>query len=182
MGKVIAIAGPTCSGKTTLAKFLAKYGFEQIVTYTTRPMRRGERDGVDYHFISETEFLKKQSEAFFAESTSYDATFGKCYYGSALKDFTDDGNKKVIVLNPRGITALDDFIFTVYLYPTYAAIFSRGYARGDTQQELDRRVAGDEADFKLIRDGGYIDYLVEGDYPVEIIAQWVLNAYRAAEG
>ncbi|MCC8104828.1 MAG: hypothetical protein LIO99_02215 [Clostridiales bacterium] len=64
----------------------------------------------------------------------------------------------------------------------YTAIFSRGYARGDTQQELDQRVKSDEADFKLIRDGGYIDYLVEGDYPVEIVAQWVLNAYRAAEG
>ena len=39
---VIAIIGQIASGKTTLAKFMEKRGFERIITYTTRPKRDGE--------------------------------------------------------------------------------------------------------------------------------------------
>ncbi len=171
---IIAIVGSTCSGKTTLAKHLAKYGYEQIVTYTTRPKRPGEHDS-DYHFISEEEFLQKKAEGFFAETSEYEATFGHCYYGSALADYQGD-QKRTIVLNPEGIKVVSDLVFTVYLEPTYTAIFSRGYARGDTTEELNRRVATDARAYKDIRDHGLIDYTVEGDWPVEVVAQWVLQA------
>ena len=50
------IMGKTCSGKTRIVEELCKkYGYHKLVTYTTRPMRKAERDGVDYHFISAKE-------------------------------------------------------------------------------------------------------------------------------
>ena len=53
---IYAIVGNTLSGKSTLVRDLVtSTGIKQVVTYTTRPMREGERDGIDYHFISSEE-------------------------------------------------------------------------------------------------------------------------------
>lgn len=53
------IMGRTCSGKSTIVKELKKYGFHLILTTTTRPKREKEIQNVDYHFVSEEEFLEK---------------------------------------------------------------------------------------------------------------------------
>ena len=95
---MVILAGKTCTGKTTLAENLVKRGMKKIVTYTTRPMRAGEADGIDYHFIKEPEFQKLSKSGFFAEETSYDASFGHCSYGSAKEDFSDPDGNKVIIL------------------------------------------------------------------------------------
>ena len=52
----ICLVGKSCSGKDTVARELVKLGYEKILTYTTRPQRPSELDGVDYHFITENEF------------------------------------------------------------------------------------------------------------------------------
>ncbi|EMF8697634.1 guanylate kinase, partial [Acinetobacter baumannii] len=53
----VLLSGTTCSGKTTIADALTeKYGFNRIVTTTSRPKREGEVDGLHYHFVTQTEF------------------------------------------------------------------------------------------------------------------------------
>lgn len=52
----IVLVGQTNSGKTTVAKLLEAYGYKRIVTYTTRPKRQGERDGIDYNFVTDEKF------------------------------------------------------------------------------------------------------------------------------
>lgn len=89
---MIFIAGKTCSGKTRIVSELCKkFGYKKIVTYTTRPIRNKEVDGIDYHFISEEEFEKKIEEGFFAEYKVYDAEFGRCHYGVATEDVVNAG-------------------------------------------------------------------------------------------
>lgn len=61
---MLVILGESASGKTTLLNNFIKANpkYHKIVTYTTRPMREGEVDGVDYHFISKAtfdEFIKR---------------------------------------------------------------------------------------------------------------------------
>ena len=54
---MILLAGPSASGKTEIAKILMKdFGIRKVVTHTTRPPRIGEKDGVDYHFVTREEF------------------------------------------------------------------------------------------------------------------------------
>ena len=54
---MILLCGKTSSGKTFLQKELIKIGYKSIVTYTTRPPRNGEVDGIAYHFVTKEEFL-----------------------------------------------------------------------------------------------------------------------------
>ncbi len=68
-GSLVIISSPSGAGKTTLAHKLLRE-FESVefsVSYTTRPMRRGEVDGKDYHFVSPDAFEKMAFEGAFAE-------------------------------------------------------------------------------------------------------------------
>ena len=62
MGKIICLMGKSSTGKDTIYKHLLadrRLGLKKIVPYTTRPIRNGERDGVEYFFRSEQDFRKK---------------------------------------------------------------------------------------------------------------------------
>ena len=64
---MIVLIGKSCSGKDSVAKILFFMGYTRVVTCTTRPMRTGEIDGVDYYFISQDEFMKMIEKRDFAE-------------------------------------------------------------------------------------------------------------------
>ena len=64
MGKIYCLFGKSSSGKDTLFKMLLEnkeLGLKTIIPYTTRPIRMGEKDGVEYHFSTEEELNKKIS-------------------------------------------------------------------------------------------------------------------------
>ena len=68
MGKIFCIMGKSSSGKDTLYKQILKdesLHFSRIVPYTTRPIRSGETEGVEYFFTDEKELsrLKAEGEA-----------------------------------------------------------------------------------------------------------------------
>ena len=180
MGKIIALAGQIASGKTTLARYLEKCGFERILTYTTRPIREGEKDGIDYHFISEEDFLEKKERQFFAEYTQYNAEFGQCYYGTSKESLQISNDKnKVIVLNPAGIITLKKAgydIFTVYLDFDQAVLMRRALNRGDSPVEIGRRIADDTHPFAVLEAGDYVDlHIKNSELLPDQIAEWIQN-------
>ena len=77
---MIVLIGESASGKSTIEKELVKRGFNKIISYTTRPIRKDETDGIDYHYISKEEFLIN-SKWIFVEYTIYNSW----YYGIAKK-------------------------------------------------------------------------------------------------
>ncbi|MDD6104103.1 MAG: guanylate kinase [Bacteroidales bacterium] len=57
---IIAIVGPSGCGKTTLANYLCQHhNIPTIISYTTRPMRPGEQDGVEHLFVTEEQMPSK---------------------------------------------------------------------------------------------------------------------------
>ena len=162
-GKIVALVGQIASGKTTLAQFMEAHGFERIVTYTTRPKREGEKNGISYHFLSDEEFAAKAESGYFAETTSYSAKFGNVSYGTSRESLeTADSVNKVIVLNPQGVIALKDAgndIFVVYLDMPQEVLMRRALKRGDTPAEIGRRIADDTRLFRAIS-GEYVDLTV----------------------
>ncbi len=85
-GKLFVVSAPSGAGKTTLIEELLKrwgklYNLQRGITYTTRAPREGEKNGVDYNFISIEEFQHKIEAGFFIEwSTWYDH-----FYGSSIE-------------------------------------------------------------------------------------------------
>jgi guanylate kinase len=77
---LLVLSSPSGGGKTSIAKNLlqARDDLGYSVSATTRPMREGEREGVDYHFISRDEFLRRREAGEFLES----ATYGGNLYGT----------------------------------------------------------------------------------------------------
>lgn len=59
MNKRIILVGPAASGKDYLKKLMGTRGFELDVSYTTRPIREGEQEGVDYYYYTEKDFQSK---------------------------------------------------------------------------------------------------------------------------
>ena len=89
MGKIFCIVGKSSSGKDTIYKRLLKINslkIKKIIPYTTRPIRQGEKEGVEYHFvdINRLEQLKKEDKI--VECREYDTVYGKWYYFTAKDD------------------------------------------------------------------------------------------------
>ena len=154
MIKILILTGKTASGKNAVVNELVKnHGYRQITTYTTRESRKGEKQNVTYHFISDEEFKQKIDEGFFAEYKSYNTEFGTWYYGTALEDLKNADDKSVIILTPAGYRDVrselhNENITCIYLYANNATIKKRLAKRGDNPKEADRRLAHDAKDFK----------------------------------
>ena len=80
-GKVIIFSAPSGAGKTTIVQHLLKVfpELEFSVSACSRPMRKGETNGVDYYFISLEEFKEKIKNNEFAE---YEEVYKDNYYGT----------------------------------------------------------------------------------------------------
>ena len=69
---VVVISGPSGSGKTSICRELEKApGYRRSISATTRPARPGERDGVDYHFITRDDFTARAKRGLFLEHADY---------------------------------------------------------------------------------------------------------------
>lgn len=97
----VVLIGKTGAGKTSIAKELEKLGYPRLITDTTRPMREGEKDGVDYNFIDIEQFLSNVRMKHYAEYTYFNTKFGRWYYGSKISSYDETGDK-CIVLTPDG--------------------------------------------------------------------------------
>lgn len=88
MGKIFYIMGKSSSGKDTIYKRLLETfpQFRTVVLYTTRPIRDGERDGVEYFFVDHDRMREMQEEERVIEMRSYDTKCGIWSYFTA-----DDG-------------------------------------------------------------------------------------------
>lgn len=150
---LLIITGKMCSGKDTIVKRIVNKGFKRIVPYTTRPKRKNETEGVDYHFISKQDFEKKIDSGFFLEYRSYIPANGDLwYYGSSLQDYLNitDEQKRVVILNPDGVDKiitnkkkLNTSYKVIYVKTNDATIRMRAKMRGDDHDELERRIVAD---------------------------------------
>lgn len=89
MGKIICLMGKSSTGKDTIFKHLLadrELELKKIIPYTTRPIRDGERDGVEYYFRSEQDFLEMKRQGRIIEDREYHTLHGLWRYFVA-----DDG-------------------------------------------------------------------------------------------
>lgn len=99
---IIVLLGASGSGKSTIENELNKhYGFQKIVSYTTREPRNKEENGKDYYFVDNKTFTAMKNENILAE---YDEYSQNRLYGTLKTDYTNDN--KIVVLTPNGLRHL----------------------------------------------------------------------------
>ena len=120
--KMIALCGKSGAGKDTiLSALLANHSslFEKKISYTTRSPREGEKDGVDYHFISREEFFNKILNEEMIEADDFNGEV----YGTAINSLVE--NKiNLGVFTPEGIEILTS-INELEVLPVYLEVSDR---------------------------------------------------------
>lgn len=135
---MLILVGPSASGKTQIVKILReKYGLNKMVTYTSRTMRPGEKEGIDYFFLTKEEFEKRINECFFIEYVVYNGN----YYGTALSQVSSD---KVVILEPTGlkhyINKIRDEVKVAFLRCSTEIVRIRMKERGDDPEVIKKRL------------------------------------------
>lgn len=157
---MLVILGESGSGKTTLIKGLTEPGsrFRRVITYTTRPMRKGEVNNVDYHFIDEAQFHQLDKKGYFAESMNYR---GWCY-GITKSDCLEDN--VVAVLTPHGLRTVKNLgiqTTSIYLDVDRRSRLIKMLERGDDIEEAYRRNLTDVGEFDGVSDE--VDIIINND-------------------
>lgn len=148
IGKLFLISAPSGAGKTTLvqtllARYATMYRLERVITYTSKQPRHNEQHGIDYYFISRSDFEEKIKAGFFMEwSSVYEA-----YYGSPRHVLADlsRGKSCVLIVDRVGveqILKIEQRAVTIWIYTkTIEDLRNRLVNRcADTQQSIMHRL------------------------------------------
>jgi len=144
-GLMLVLSSPSGAGKTTIARKLLEQdlGIEISVSHTTRKMRKGERDGQDYHFVSHDTFTKMRDHGEFLE---WAVVFDN-YYGTTRKPVEEAlaaGRDVLFDVDWQGAASLrdkarDDVVTVFILPPTAADLEQRLNVRAQDPPEIVRR-------------------------------------------
>lgn len=162
MSKIFFVLGKSCSGKDTIFQYLKEnkeLNLKTVVGYTTRPMRQGETEGVEYHFVSKEKLQEMKDNGKVIECRDYNTVHGVWSYFTA-----DDGQIDLGKENYLYIGTLESYNDMVKYYgkdivvPLYVEVengerLERAVKREREQSqpkyaELCRRFLADEEDFK----------------------------------
>jgi len=159
---MVILSSPSGVGKTTLTKKIQqKYQtFKISVSYTTRPPRSNEVDGVDYHFVSKDNFEKLMNENKFYEY----AKIFENYYGTLKKsvDQTLLTNDILFDIDWQGTKQLSKFknlnLIKIYLITDNREELKKRLIKRNqnTQEEIEKRFKSFDKDIKNWKDYDYI--------------------------
>lgn len=172
MKNKIILVGAGGSGKDYLATYLSKY-LKKNVSYTTRPMREGEINGKDYHFISIDEFENKINEGYWHEYNMF-IPEKKWFYGSSKENFN---NCQLFIKEPYGVSQLTKQerknSLIVYLNIDEDTRRERMSKRKNNADKIERRIESDKKDFE-----NFMDFDIEikdPNFDIEKLYQEVRN-------
>ena len=161
--KIFALLGYMGVGKDTILKQVLKDidDVKPIISTTTRPMRKGETEGVEYYFIDDVEFFRRGTD--FVEQRIYhtkvkengvekNATWR---YGIERMELEKD-DYLIVIVDSVGYKELKNYVGNGKIVPIFISapqeeLKARALARGDLEVEVDRRLKDDYERFMDFR-------------------------------
>lgn len=171
--KIVVLIGASATGKDTIKEKMIKTGnYKQVVSYTTRPKRPEEIDGVHYNFISDNEMDEILNSEDKLEFTEYLVDGKRFRYSLTKKCFKEDEDN-VVIINPIGLKEIvknnpeiiKDMII-IHL-TCYRALVEKRYMEREANEadkealrrRFEDRIKRDIQDFK-----GFEDFLKENNF------------------
>lgn len=161
MGKIYCMMGKSSSGKDTLYKMLLEdkaLSLKTVVPYTTRPMRAGERNGVEYYFCDEARLMELEAAGKVIELRAYDTVHGVWKYFTVNDHQVEDENQDYLLIGTlESYQKLRDYFGKERVVPIYIEVedgvrLERALQRERSQEEpryeeMCRRFLADSTDF-----------------------------------
>ena len=193
MGKIYCICGKSSSGKDTVYKRLLadkELKLNQLVTYTTRPIREGEVNGREYFFIDEAKALQLHEEGKIVESRAYNTVFGIWKYMTVDDGDLELDKKSYIVIGTlESYVQIRNYFGKDKVVPVMIDVddgerLERALKRERQQaspkyDEMCRRFLADSADFseEKVKSAGIEKVFVNDDleYCISKVREYVLS-------
>lgn len=180
-GNLIVISGPSGSGKGTVCKamFDSMTDLHLSISATTRQLRVGEKDGVDYLFVSKSAFESMIAKEQLLEWAN---VYGR-YYGTPVEpvlNAVNQGQDVILEIDVQGAFQVrkkfPSCVLIFLIPPSRPALEERLRNRAtDSDEEIERRLKWAESEIQKVE---YYDYLVIND-EVEKAARTVINIINA---
>ena len=172
---MLALIGKSGSGKTTIEDTLIReYGFKRAISHTSREKRANDVEGVNYYFVSKEEMIRLWETGELVERVDYLDNI----YGFVESECKPD---RVVAVLPDGLKQLnrrkDLNIFSVYLDVSYDVRKERMSGRGDSDENVEKRLKNDDEVFAGVE--SMVDLVINNDNKtIEEIVNEILNAYK----
>jgi len=166
MPTVLVVTGPSGAGKGTLIRELVERvpEIEVTVSATTRKQRRGEKNGREYMFLSDDEFLAAVARGEFLEHVEYVSHHRYGTLRSELERIADNGHVPLLELETEGALLVKDQVpgaVTIFISAPVAELERRLRERAtESTGEIEERI---EIACKQLEQAGEFDYVVEND-------------------
>ncbi|MCB0385917.1 MAG: guanylate kinase [Bdellovibrionales bacterium] len=169
---IIILVGPSGAGKSTfLEKVLGDYTqFRDIITYTTRPMRKGESEGNPYHFVTRERFEELIQEKFFVEW----ARVHDKYYGSPRNPIEEawlQGLAIIMDLDVQGARAFKKE------FPQALTVFIHPPSIDELRRRIVERDGGAPKDLDLRLENAQKEMAVSGEFDRQMINREFSQSY-----
>lgn len=176
---MLLLLGKTASGKDTIRKVLLNRGMKPLISYTTRPPRDDEKNGVDYFFVDDNTFDALSSMFLcITEKENNDKTYR---YGMPVPN---DSDNTVAIVSPEELRYIKMLgrtdITSVYLLCDEGTIWNRLRLRGDDSVEARKRLNDDDERFRDLIE--QVDYGIRNQRKVENVADMIYRIYYFLEG
>ena len=168
--KVLIVVGPSGVGKDTLMlKLFQKYpnNFQKGVTTTSRPIRPGEKEGVNYYYVSKEAFLKLKDENGFVETNFYNNN----YYGLSKKELEKGKTMEKImysIIDINGAYSVHNLKipanYIAFLPPSFESLKQRLLDRGTEKKEvIEGRINIAKEEIERIKNTDFFNYKIIND-------------------
>ena len=171
---MLALIGKSGSGKTTIEDTLIReYGFKRAISHTSREKRVNDVEGVNYYFVSKAEMERLWETGELVERVDYLDNI----YGFVESECKPD---RVVAVLPDGLKQLnrrkDLNIFSVYLDVSYDVRKERMSGRGDSDENVEKRLRNDDEVFAEVE--SMVDLVINNDdKTIEEIVDEILKSY-----
>ena len=174
--KIICIMGETASGKDSITKAaiekMSNYEIREVCSYTDRPKRENETDGIEHYFVSTYKFNKLKSERRkdLLAYTRIKKKDNPKHPGYQYMAFNDELEKShIYIIDPQGLQFLKEKysdkvdIVSVYIFASLETRLNRASTRSDFDKEFKNRVEAETEQFDYFRNHRLYDYKIDNN-------------------